>query len=172
MSRASCPGSMGQNRLLVKAYAASDSTGAAGFSGYCQFRLPDFWSWNEERLLLLLLLREEALMETTEVCRQNLIHIQFIDLPWLITGRSIKTAAAYYWKKTLIHSVSDIKNQINHLHVAAGGEIETFVFAYWHQALLKILLISFLLQKSPRKAAIQCQRGSLLIHCISLIIHQ
>lgn len=73
----------GLQALCTRACRA-DSAGAARRSGHWQFRLPDFWSCSEENLLPL---SEEVQIETTELCRHNLIYIQRIDLPWLIMAQ-------------------------------------------------------------------------------------
>lgn len=43
-------------------------------------------------------------------------------------GRSTKSAAAYHWRKKMLHFLN--KKLINHLHIKAGCETETLVFVY------------------------------------------
>ena len=78
-------------------------------------------------------------------------------------GRSIKSAAAYHWKKRnllilFVRCIKQTKTQINHLHMT----VETLVFAYWLHTFLLIGTV-------PRKMPIRCQRGLIFLQYISVI---
>lgn len=86
----SCLDSMRHNRLLARLTSPVHTHIPSRFSRSCWLLrsltvpTPDFWSCSEERLLPL---REEVLIDTTELCRHNLIYIHCIDLHWLIMAQ-------------------------------------------------------------------------------------
>lgn len=112
--------SMGQNRLLVwltSPVCTRTEQITQELLGSLTAPTPDFSSCSEECLLLL---REEVLIETTELGRHNLIYIHCADLPWLIMEQEeeLRAFAAY----------QQSKKQITHLHMTVECETDTLFF--------------------------------------------
>ena len=164
----------GLQALCTRACRA-DSAGAARRSGHWQFRLPDFWFCSEESLLPLW---EEVQIETTELCRHNLIYIQRIDLPWLIMAQEAVLRVP--------------------LHITGGKQSAYTLCQWYHQTKSKSIICMWQLvvkqtpfclhtdfhyfnlfffinpffKKHPQKMPIRSQPGLIFTQCISLITMQ
>lgn len=80
---------------------------------------------------------EELLIDTTELCRHNLIYIHCIDLHWLIMVQEEvhRVLSAHHWDKTIISCfvslVATSGKRKHHLHMTVDCKTDTLLLNFY-----------------------------------------
>lgn len=143
--RRSCPDSVEQNRLLVRLTSPVHTRMPSRFSRSCSplrsltVQTPRFLvlQWGESAAAV----RGGADRDYGVLQAQSYLYSAYrFTLTHHGAGRSIKSAAAYHWRKTIclyfVSVISPNKMQINHLRVTVCCETDTLLFGYWLHTLL------------------------------------